>query len=105
MKTLIAIVVTGLVAGSAVAQDRVAIEYTDIATSSDADVLYHRIRNAAEAVCPRDQVLGLYGHAVSRKCRRNAVARAVEEVDSPLLTARHHGETGDKLYSSNATRK
>jgi UrcA family protein len=105
MKTLIAIVLTGLAAASAAAQDRVAIEYTDIATSSDADALYHRIRNAAEAVCPQDPVLGLHGHSVSRKCQRNAVAKAVEAVDSPLLTARHHGEMGNKLYSSSATRK
>jgi UrcA family protein len=104
MKTLIAIIVAGLAAGSAAAQDRVAIDYTDIATPSDADVLYHRIQNAAEAVCPRDPVLGLWGYSVSRKCQRNAVAKAVEEVNSPLLTARHHGETGDKLYSSRATR-
>jgi len=105
MKTLIASVATVLAAGSAVAQDRVAIEYTDIATSSDAEVLYHRIRNAAEAVCPQDSVLGLYGHSVSRKCQRKAVAKAVAEVDNPLLTARHHGETGGQLYSSSAVRK
>jgi UrcA family protein len=100
MKKFIAIVVAGLAMGSAVAQDRVAIEYTEVATPSDANALYHRIQNAAEAVCPQIQVLGLYGHFVSQKCRRNAVAQAVADVDSPLLTARHHGATGDKLYSS-----
>lgn len=107
MKTFIAIVVTGLSIGSAVAgQDRVAIKYGEIATPTDANVLYGRIRNAAEAVCPRDPVVGLWGYSLSRKCQQSAVANAVADVDNPLLTARHQGETRDKLlYSSRATRK
>lgn len=103
MKRFIAIIVASLAIGSAAAQDRVAIEYTEVATPSDANVLYHRIRNAAQAVCPAVQVLGLYGQFVARKCVQNAVAAAVADVDNPLLTARHHGATGDKLYSSRAT--
>jgi UrcA family protein len=105
MKTLVAIVVAGLAAGSAAAQDRVAIDYTDIETAADANALYRRIVNAASAVCPQEQVLGLYGHTMARRCARDAITKAVADVDNPLLTARHHGETPGTLYSSRATRK
>lgn len=105
MKTVIAMMVAGLAAGSAGARDRIAIDYTDIETVADANTLYQRIVNAAGAVCPQEQVLGLYGHSVARKCVRNAVTQAVADVDNPLLTARHHGETRGSLYSSRATRK
>jgi UrcA family protein len=105
MKTLIAVIVAGLAAGAAGAQDRVAIDYTNIETAADAAALYQRIVNAADAVCPQEQVLGLYGHTMARRCARNAVSKAVADVDNPLLTARHHGETPGTLYSSRATRK
>jgi UrcA family protein len=105
MKTLIAVVVAGLAAGAAGAQDRIAIDYTDVESVADADALYQRIVNAAGAVCPQEQVLGLYGHTMARRCVRSAVTKAVADVDNPLLTARHHGETPATLYSSRATRK
>ncbi len=105
MKTLSAIVVTGLVAGSAAAQDRVAIEYTDIATASDADALYHRIRNAAGAVCPRIRCWVCMAIPCLASASGMPSPRQWKTVDSPLLTARHHGETGNKLYSSRAARK
>jgi len=52
MKTLVAIVVTGLAAGSAGAQDRIAIGYSDIETVADANALYQRIVHAAGAKAP-----------------------------------------------------
>jgi UrcA family protein len=99
MKRLIALLVAGLAMGTAGAQDRVVIDYTgtDLATSAGASALYTRILHAADAVCPQDQVLGLYGHSAARKCARAAVTRAVEDVNSPLLR--------DTLYSSSAARK
>jgi UrcA family protein len=101
MKTFIAIVVAGLAVGSASAQDRVVIDYTDtdLTTSASAGVLYTRILHAADAVCPQGQELGLNSHFIARKCARAAVAQAVEDVDNPLLTARHRGDTRDTLYS------
>jgi UrcA family protein len=93
--------------GSAGAQERVVINYSkmDLTTPAGANALYLRILNVAEAVCPRESVLGLYGHSVWRKCMRNAVARAVEDVHNPLLTARYRGETSGTLYSSRAMTK
>ena len=107
MKRLIASIVGCAVMGSAVAQERVVIEYwnTDLTTPEAADALYRRILNAADAVCPQDLALGIYGRLNARKCMRQAVAQAVQDVHSPLLTARYDGATSGKLYSSRATTK
>ena len=107
MKRLIAIIVTCLAMGSAAAQERVVIDYSkmDLTTAAGANALYRRILNAADAVCPQESVLGLYGHSLWRKCMQNAIAQAVEDVHNPLLTARYRGETSGRLYSSRATMK
>ena len=107
MKRLIAIAVTCLAVGSAAAQERVVIDYSkmDLTTPAGANALYLRILNAADAVCPQESVLGLYGHLLWRKCMRKAVAQAVQDVHNPLLTARYRGEAADTLYSSRATMK
>ena len=107
MKTLIAIAVTCFAVGSAAAQERVVIDYSkmDLTTPAGANALYLRILNVAEVVCPQESVLGLYGHSLWRKCMRNAVGQAVQDVHNPLLTARYRGETAGTLYSSRATVK
>jgi UrcA family protein len=107
MKRLIAIIVGCAVMGSAVAQDRVVIDYSkmDLTTPAGASALYLRIVNAADAVCPQDQARGLRGRLESRKCVRNAVVQAVKDVHNPLLTAQYHGAAGGRLYSSRATIK
>ena len=107
MKKLIVIVVGCMVMGTATAQERVVIDYskTDLTTPAGASALYRRIVNVADAVCQADPALGLKGKFAARKCVRKAVARAVEDVHNPLLSARHGGETADRLYSSRATMK
>jgi UrcA family protein len=107
MKKWIVIIMGCAVTGSAAAQDRVVIDYskTDLTTPVGASALYRRIVNVADAVCRPDPALGLHGQFVARECVRKAVTRAVEDVHSPLLTARHGGETADTLYSSRATMK
>ena len=55
----------------------------DLARPAAAQELYRRIRNAARAVC------ATYGPVnYERSCAEQAIARAVAEVDAPLLTAR-----------------
>ena len=107
MKKIISILLVCMAVGSAGAQERVVIDYThmDLTTPAGANALYLRILNVADAVCPQEQVLGLYGHLVWRKCMRNAVAKAVEDVHNPLVTARYRGEMSGRLYSSRATTK
>jgi len=107
MKKLIVIIVGCMVMGSAAAQDRVVIGYSksDLTTPTGASALYRRIANVADAVCTPDPALGLKGKFAARECVRKAVTQAVEEVHSPLLTARHGGGTVDRLYSSRATMK
>ncbi len=108
MKTLVAIVVTGLAAGSAGAgQDRIAIDYVGYR-----DALRMPMRSTSRIGMRRGRyargirwsVCGAYSRLEG--AQQSAVAKAVAEVDNPLLTARHQGETRDKLlYSSRATRK
>ena len=107
MKSLIAIMLGCSAVAVASAQDRVVIEYSkaDLTTQAGADALYLRILNVAETVCPQESVLGLYGHVLWRKCMRDAVGQAVQDVHNPLLTDRYHGAMSDKLYSSRATMK
>ena len=107
MKKLIATLIACLMAGTACAQDQRVIDYSDVdvTTPDGADALYRRIANASEEVCHRESLPGVQGYFIWRSCAREAIARAVSKVDTPLLTARHHGETPDRLYSSRATTK
>ena len=64
------------------------VSYTDldIATEQGARALYRRISTAARQVCPRGEgsiVPKL--NDISRTCIRDAIARAVREVNSPRL--------------------
>jgi UrcA family protein len=55
----------------------------DLARPAAAQELYRRIQNAARTVC------AAYGPvSYERSCAEQAIARAVAEVDAPLLTAR-----------------
>ena len=78
------------------------VSYTkrDIATEQGARALYRRIATAARQVCPRGEgsiVPKL--NDISRTCIRDAIARAVREVNSPRLaeveaTLGRHARTG-----------
>jgi UrcA family protein len=57
-------------------------------TRSGVQTLFRRIQTAAGEVCKQYEPHGtLLPSAAHRACMRNAVADAVREVDSPLLTA------------------
>ena len=105
MKRLIATFVACLATGSALAQDQITISYSDldVATTDGASALLRRITYASEDVCRRE--LGVNGYFLWRNCVREAIARAVADVDNPLVTARYHRQAPAKLYSSRATTK
>ena len=104
MKTLIA-VMGCLVAASAFAGlDGVAATDTssvlvhfadvDLERSAGATVLYNRLQHAARKVCRGYPVLDLDRRAIFSACYRNAVARAVQTVNHPSLTAVHLSHAG-----------
>lgn len=59
----------------------------DLSTERGAQALLARITKAAKSVCPQavDRDLGAF--LASRRCEREAIARAVRQVDSPRLAA------------------
>jgi UrcA family protein len=57
----------------------------DIDTEEGARTLHRRIVTAATEVCPEPSKFSMRVTALSRKCVAAAVARAVREVNSPLL--------------------
>ena len=67
------------------------IDYSDLnlADTRAADVLYQRIRSAAENVCEVRGTRSLAAAAQYRTCVRHAVEHAVAAVDVPLLTQHH----------------
>lgn len=69
------------------------VQFGDLDLSRPAGVqaLYRRIQQAARDVCGPEGAAGHLGD--SRECRSSAIARAVAEVDAPLLTERHRALT------------
>ena len=72
---------------------RISVRYDAKVLGSDdgARVLYRRIVNAAERVCPD---MSADPHFVSRAaqiCRNEAILRAVRQIDNPRLAAIHDG--------------
>jgi UrcA family protein len=67
----------------------IAVQYSDLnlATEDGAHRLYGRIVTAARAVCETEDTRDLAALVASRTCESAAIARAVSEVDSPLLAA------------------
>ena len=108
MRKLIATTLIGcLMAGTACAQERIVINYSDlnVTTPDGAGALYRRIVNASGDVCRQESVLGVHGYFMWKSCVREAVARTVSDLDNPLVTARYRGDTPGRLYSSRATVK
>ena len=61
----------------------------DLSRKTGTAVLYARIRSADEEVCA-SRVAGYFeAIAVSKSCRQEAIARAVADVNSPLLWSYH----------------
>jgi UrcA family protein len=66
-----------------------AVEFQDlnVNTSAGAQVLYGRIRAAANRVCASNLSGDRFARLGGAKCAREAAARAVEHLDLPALTA------------------
>jgi UrcA family protein len=56
--------------------------------------LYGRIREAARDVCSPPALSDRMAHAFTRNCEEHAIAGAVADVNTPLLTSYHLGRTG-----------
>lgn len=67
----------------------VTVNYGDLNLTTDRGTteLYRRIAAAARQVCARDDLRGLAFVAAARACEAQAIARAVDRVDSPQLAA------------------
>jgi UrcA family protein len=59
----------------------------DLTTEQGARTLYARITAAAEAVCPTGDMGNLSLYMKIRACRKQAIAKAVQRVGSPMLAA------------------
>ncbi len=77
---------------------RVVVSIKDLDLNDDRDLatLYHRINAATREVCPLPDDEILKAAAMVQQCRRYAMARAVQAINSPRLTAivRQHGSLG-----------
>jgi UrcA family protein len=69
-------------------------ERDSLATEGGAKVLYHRIVRAAEQVCPATAADRPFLTTAVRQCREQAVARAVQKIDSPRLAAVYAASAG-----------
>ena len=110
MKTTVAclaaaVALAGLLPISAQAQEpasvrKVFVPYDDLNVSEEAGArtLLGRINAAGLKACRRDSDKGVAREAV--KCRKAAVAEAVRDVRSPMLTALFEGETPATVLAS-----
>lgn len=64
-----------------------------VQTSAGAQVMYRRILQAAEQVCPAGPGEQHILSAATRACRAQAIARAVQSIDSPRLVALHEASS------------
>ena len=89
----------GLAASSSdgVPQEVVRFADLDLTRPAGAQELYRRIQHAARDVCEATGT-GPYSIALRyRDCTNQAIARAVTEVDAPLLTARYEATAGRQI--------
>ena len=83
-------------AGAAIAQPRdweTPVSYADLRIEREADArtLLQRISRVATRLCGGPEI-SLRAKQAMQACRAEAVARAVEQVDAPMLTAVHSGD-------------
>lgn len=76
-------------ASDALPQEIVRFGDLDLTRPAGAQELYSRITRAARDVCQIDTFGGSFVVVANRLCTDRAIARAVEEIDAPLLTERH----------------
>jgi UrcA family protein len=101
-KCLPACIAAMLLAGVLVASDALAdeevrsetVKFADLNVDNQAGVetLYTRLRSAARRVCSETDPTRQYA---ATECTRNSLARAVEKVNLPLLTAYYQTKTGN----------
>jgi UrcA family protein len=79
----------------------VRVKYAELDLTKDAGVehLYTRLRNAARQVCGRADNRNLAALADQDACMQRALDRAVEDVHSARLTARHKGAAAGAQYA------
>jgi UrcA family protein len=65
------------------------VRYSDLNLSTEQGslVLYGRIVDAARQVCELPNIRDLQAVALSRACREQAIAKAVRDVNSPMLAS------------------
>jgi UrcA family protein len=61
----------------------------DLTRIDGVTMLYRRIRQAARQVCTPSQTPDLAYAELMQRCEENAIAQAVADVNSPLLTSYH----------------
>ncbi|HUL45721.1 MAG TPA: UrcA family protein [Steroidobacteraceae bacterium] len=59
----------------------------DLSTEQGSRALYGRIVSAAYRVCLPDDIRDLHAMDQARECRRQAIAQAVRDVNSPMLAS------------------
>ena len=71
------------------------VSYGDLNISTDAGALalYQRLATAARKVCPLEDSRDLVRIASINRCRTDAVARAVHDINSPRLAAVYAGRS------------
>jgi UrcA family protein len=69
----------------------VVVKFGDLTLDTDSGVnqLYRRIVFAASRVCPDDGMRDLMAHQRIEQCRKQAIARAIQQIDNPRLAALH----------------
>ena len=68
----------------------------DVHTPAGAQALYGRIRAAANRVCDSNILGHPFSGLLAAVCARKAVAKAVEQLNLPALTAYYNMSTGGK---------
>ena len=66
---------------------KVSYQDLNLSTEQGSQALYARIASAARAVCAVEDIRDLKARARVNACREEAIARAVQNVDSPKLAA------------------
>jgi UrcA family protein len=104
------LVTAALVAGFAVTAHaaefpQVHVNYGDlnINSTAGANVLYQRIRRAADQVCEAHGQRDLGALAAAKNCKTRAITEAVGMVRSPILTRVYENKTGVKAPSQLAS--
>lgn len=91
--TLMAALTTGATAAE-VPQVHVNYQDLNLNTPAGAQVLYRRIRTAADHVCAIPGTRDLTTLGAAKACANHAIADAVAQVNNPQLTGLYEAKTG-----------